>query len=57
MKKKLHWVRNTVSLTCHWEPTGNPRIPLTRVWSGAKAPEAAKTASSSDETGRMHLCA
>jgi hypothetical protein len=57
MNNKLHLVRNTVSLTCHWAPTGDPRIPLARVWTAAKAPQAAKAASSTDETGRMHLCA
>jgi hypothetical protein len=57
MKKKLQLVRSTVFLNCHWEPTGDPRMPLARVWTDAKAPQTAKNASSTDETGGMHLCA
>jgi hypothetical protein len=57
MNKKLHLVRNTVSLTCHWAPTGDPRMPLIRVWKVAQAPPIAMAASTMDETGRMHLCA
>jgi hypothetical protein len=57
MNNKLHLVRCPVSLTCHGAPTGDPRMPLARVWTATKAWQAAKTASSRDETGRMHLCA
>jgi hypothetical protein len=56
MINKLHLVRNAVSLTCHWVPTGDPRMPLARVWT-AKVQQSTKTASSADKTGRMHLCA
>jgi hypothetical protein len=56
MNNKLHLVGNTISLTCHWYVTGDPRLPLTRVWT-VKAPQTTRTASSTDATGRMHLCA
>ena len=52
MKNKLHLV-NPVFLTCHWEPTGDPKMPLARVWTAPKHFQSASTASSKDETGRM----
>jgi hypothetical protein len=56
MNNKLHLVESTVSLTCPWAPTGDPRMLLARVWT-AKAPPSAKTVPSSIESGRIHLCA
>jgi hypothetical protein len=53
MKNKLHLVHNPVFLTCHWEPTGDPKMPLARVWTAPKHFQSASTASSTDETGRM----
>jgi len=44
-------------LTCHWVPTGDPKMPLTCVWIQTSASRTVSTASSADETGRMHLCA
>jgi hypothetical protein len=57
MNNNLHLVWNNVLLTSHWAPTGDPRMPLARVWTLAKVPQAVKIASSTDETGGMHLCA
>jgi hypothetical protein len=57
MKNNLHLVQKTVSLTCNWVSTGDPRMPLACVWTGSKTAQAASTASSTDEAGRMHLCA
>lgn len=37
MIKKLHLVQKTVSLTCTWVPTGNPRMPMVCVWTESKA--------------------
>lgn len=53
MKNKLHLVHNPVFLTCHWEPTGDPKMPLARVWTTPKHFQSASTASTTDETGRM----
>jgi hypothetical protein len=57
MINKLHLVQNTVSLTCTWVPTGDPRMPLACVWTESKAFQANPDAFSTDEAGRMHLCA
>jgi hypothetical protein len=57
MKNNLYLVQKTVSLTCNWVPTGDPKMPLACVWTSAKTPQADSTAFSTDETGRMHLCA
>ena len=53
MTYKPHLVHNPVLLTCHWEPTGDPKMPLARVWTASKHFQSASTASSTDETGRM----
>ena len=53
---KIYSLTAPVRLTCQWAPTGNPRCPLACVWAASKAPKAS-TASSTDETGRMRLCA
>lgn len=57
----IHLIQKTGRLTCHWVPTGDPRIPLACVWSGANSKKTASTASSTplstDETRGMHLCA
>jgi hypothetical protein len=52
VKNKLHLV-NPVFLTCHWEPTGDPKMPLARVWTDSKHFQSASIASSTDETGKM----
>jgi hypothetical protein len=57
MTNKLHLVQKTVFVTCNWVPTGNPKMPLACVWTGSKPAQAVSTASSTDDTGRMHLCA
>ena len=57
MTNKLHLVQKPVSLTCYWVPTGDPRMPLASVWTVSKIQQAVSTASSTDEAGRMHLCA
>ena len=57
MINKLHLVQKTVLLTCIWVPTGNPRMPLVCVWTESKTAQATPNTSSTDETGRMHLCA
>jgi hypothetical protein len=57
MNTTLYLVRNPVSLTSHWEPTDDPRMPLVRVWTDANAPQTDNTAPSTDELGRMLLCA
>jgi hypothetical protein len=57
MTNKLHLVQKTVFLTCNWVPTGNPRMPLACIWTGPRTAQAASTASSTGETGGMHLCA
>lgn len=57
MITKLHLVQKTVSLTCNWVPTGEARNPLICVWTGSKIAEDANSASSTDNAGRMHLCA
>jgi hypothetical protein len=45
-------------LTCAWVRTGNPQHPLACVWVETNALNNAKEASSStDESGRMLLCA
>jgi hypothetical protein len=57
MKNTLYLVQNPVFLTCKWAPAGNPKMPLTCVWTGSKPAQAPSTASSPDESGRIHLCA
>ena len=57
MLNKLHLVQRSGRLTCNWVLTGDPKTPLVCVWTGSKAPQAVFTASSTDETGRIHLCA
>ena len=57
MINKLYLVQKTVSLTCTWVRTGNPRMPLACVWTDSKAQQAVSTASFTDESGRMHRCA
>jgi hypothetical protein len=53
MTNKLHLIQNPVFLTCHWAPTGDPKMPLACVWTASKHFQSASTASSTDETGRM----
>jgi hypothetical protein len=57
MMNKLHLVLKTVRLSCTWVPTGDAKRPLACVWVASKDPQILDTASSTDETGRMHLCA
>jgi hypothetical protein len=57
MTNTLHLVQNPVFVTCHWELTGDPKLPLACVWEGSQNLQATSTASSTDETGRMHRCA
>ena len=57
MINTLYLVRNTVSLTCRWAPTGDPRMPLACIWTESKTAHAASTASSTGEPGRVHRCA
>jgi hypothetical protein len=53
MTNKLQLVRNPAFLTRHWEPTGDPKMPLACVWKASKDFQSASTASSKDETRRM----
>jgi hypothetical protein len=57
MLNKLYLIQSTGRLTCSWVATGDPKMPLACVWAGSKVPQVALTASSTDETGRIHLCA
>ena len=57
MINKLYLVQKTVSLTCRWVPTGNPKMPLACVWAGSTIAQAVSTASPTDEAARVHLCA
>jgi hypothetical protein len=57
MKNKLHLVQKPVFLTCNWVPTGDPKMPLTCVWTGSKPAQAVSPAPSTDEAERLHLCA
>ena len=61
MMNKLYLIQTRVRLTCAWVATGNPKMPLACVWTGSKAAQAARVASSTDEAGheagRIHLCA
>jgi len=57
MTNKLYLMQRTGRLTCKWVLTGDPKLSLARVWTGSNAPEAASPPFSTDETGRMHLCA
>jgi hypothetical protein len=57
MMNKLYLIQRTGRLTCNWVLTGDPKTPLACIWTGSKAPQAASNASSTEETGRIHLCA
>ena len=57
MINKLFLIQKTGRLACNWVATGDPKTPLTCVWTASKAPTSVPTASSTDETERMHLCA
>ncbi len=57
MRNKLHLIRKTVRLTCTWVRTGDPKGPLACVWGMTRTPQAAHPASSTNETGRIHLWA
>ena len=57
MKTKLYLFQRAGRLACRWIPTGDPRMPLACIWTGSKAAQAAPDASSTEEAGRMHLCA
>ncbi len=57
MKNKLHLVQDSVFLTCNWVQTGDPKLPLACIWTVSKKPQAVTTASSTEELGRLHLCA
>jgi hypothetical protein len=53
MTNKLHLVSNPVVLARHWEPTGDPKMPLACVWTASKQSQTASSAFSTDETGGM----
>ncbi len=57
MINKLHLVKKTLSLTCAWVSTGNPKMPLVCVWTRSKAAQTADSSSSTNDNERMHLCA
>ena len=57
MMNKLFLIQKTGRLACKWIATGDPKTPLACVWRAPKGPTVAATASSTDETGRIHLCA
>jgi len=57
MMNKLFLIQKTARLGCKWIATGDPKTPLACVWRAPKGPTVAATASSTDETGRIHLCA
>jgi hypothetical protein len=46
MNNILLTTRKTGRMTCAWVPTGNPKKPLTCVWTDAEASLAAPTATS-----------
>lgn len=54
---RLFLIQKQGRLACKWVATGDPKMPLACVWATSKAPALIATASSTDETGRMHLCA
>jgi hypothetical protein len=54
---KLFLIQKASRLACRWVATGDPKTPLACVWTAPKAPAVAATASSPDESGRIHLCA
>jgi hypothetical protein len=56
MTNKLYLMQRAGRLTCKWVLTGDPKLPLARVWTES-SPQAASAAYSTDETARMHLCA
>lgn len=55
MTNKLYLIQNPVFLTCHWAPTGDPKIPLACVWTGSKHFQSASTACSADEQAAEKL--
>jgi hypothetical protein len=57
MMNKLYLIQRVDRLSCNWVSTGDPKWPLVCIWKGSKTSQAAITASSTEETGRMHLCA
>ena len=57
MMNKLSLIQKTGRLACKWVATGDPKTPLACVWTVFKASSVAATASSTNETGRIHLCA
>lgn len=57
MMNKLFLIQRTSRLACKWVATGDPKKPLACIWTALNAPTVAATASSTDETGRIHLCA
>ena len=57
MINKLFLIQKTGRLACNWVATGDPKTPLACVWTASKTPTNATSASSTDEIGRMHLCA
>jgi hypothetical protein len=57
MSNKVLALKNAGRLTCAWLPTGDPRHPLTCVWT-VDSRSAAKAASSTKtDSGRMLACA
>jgi hypothetical protein len=60
---KLYLIRASGGLSCKWVQTGDPRMPLTCVWTGANASQTVSAVSSEREArseveaGGMHLCA
>lgn len=57
MTNKLYLLQRTGRLTCNWVPTGDPKMPLTCIWTASKTPQAVSAPSPTEETGRIHLCA
>jgi hypothetical protein len=57
MTNKLHLVQPAGRLTCYWVTTGDPRVPLTCIWTRLSAEQPLSPASSADKTGRVQRCA
>jgi hypothetical protein len=57
MMNKLHLIQRPRRLACSWVPTGDPKMPLICVWAESKAPQDISAAFSTDEAGRIQLCA
>jgi hypothetical protein len=57
MMNKLRLTQRSGRLACNWVQTGDPKMPLACVWADSKAPQIVSAAFSSDEAGRVQLCA